>query len=124
MNDNQFDLAEELLSLERALASPDVRASKEKMAALLADDFVEFGGSGRRFTKESILSLLEGEPDGDTYDIEDFDVRYVGADAALVTYTIPPRTVAGEEQPGSLRSSLWVKREGGWKIAFHQGTRF
>jgi hypothetical protein len=50
--------------------------------------------------------------------IRDFDVREITPDVALVTY----RTV-GTEGKEARRSSVWVRREPGWQIVFHQGTR-
>ena len=64
---------------------PAVRRDRERVAALLAEDFVEFGSSGRVWTRESILELLATE----TYTppaVEDFACRMLGEDVALVTY--------------------------------------
>ena len=43
--------------LEEALLQPDVRRSPEQMAALLAEDFVEFGKSSRRYGKADLLDI-------------------------------------------------------------------
>ncbi len=78
---------------------------------LIADDFVEFGRSGRVWTRETIRQLLEGPP-GDAVLIEAFEVALLADDVALVTY----------RAAGANRSSIWVRHDGRWKLRFHQGT--
>jgi len=51
-------LTEILLDLEKKLLDPALRRTPEKLASLLADDFVEFGSSGRSLDKKRILYLL------------------------------------------------------------------
>ena len=41
--------ADHLRTLEERLLQPDVRRSAQAVASLLADEFVEFGSSGRVF---------------------------------------------------------------------------
>lgn len=122
---NDTELETHLLEQELQLASATVRGSTPAVAALLSDDFVEFGGSGRQFSKQEILALLDGEPAGDSYEVKDASFRRLGPESALVTYKIPARTLEGTIKTGSLRSSIWVEEDGDvWRIVFHQGTRF
>ena len=53
---------EQLKALEQALHRPSVRGSTEAVAALLADDFVEFGRSGGVYDKDDWRIDL-GDPD-------------------------------------------------------------
>jgi hypothetical protein len=89
------------------------------MAALLADDFVEFDSSGRVWAREAILEMVATE----TYSpplVEFIGCRLLGPDVALLTY----RTVPHEDRVATtLRSSIWTKESGAWKMCFHQGTR-
>ena len=55
---------QELQRLEEELLRPEVRRSPEKMAALLADDFLEFGRSGRIYDKANILATAAEQCDG------------------------------------------------------------
>jgi hypothetical protein len=112
------DLREHLLELEGKLMDPDFRRDRKQVAALLAEDFVEFGSSGNEWSRERILDLLETERDWTEPQVEDFKVRVLGPDAALATY----RTVRPDM--GSLRSSVWIREAGAWRILFHQGTRY
>ncbi|MBO6506251.1 MAG: nuclear transport factor 2 family protein [Kordiimonadaceae bacterium] len=117
------DLMKHLRDLELELASSAARCDDARMDALLADEFVEFGASGRRFTKLQIIELLSTEDDFTPYSLEDFSVTMLGTDNALVTYTIPPREGPdGTPKPGSRRSSIWQEDGDNWRLVFHQGT--
>jgi len=116
------EIGEELRELEERLLQPDFRRSRPAVSALLADDFVEYGSSGRIFDKQQILDLLGSEPEQHIA-IAQFEARPLSADIVLVTY----RSIRPDRppEPGAtfLRSSLWVRREGRWQIVFHHGTR-
>ena len=49
-----MSLEERILALERKLLDPDVRASSQELDRLIADDFVEFGSSGRIWNKRDV----------------------------------------------------------------------
>jgi hypothetical protein len=107
-------LRHEIRRLEFALARGDPTGVDGGLASLIADDFLEFGASGRTWTASDVREVIDGEP-GPELDIEAFDVAELGPDVVLATYrTGPPRA--------SNRSSLWVRREGRWLVRFHQGT--
>ena len=115
-------IADLLLSSEEALLDPRVRRNPEEVGRLLTDNFVEFGSSGRAWTKDQIIELLAGESFSPVH-IEDFRCDVLAEDIALVTY----RAVRIDAQTGtrtsSLRSSIWTNRLGLWRVRFHQGTR-
>ena len=112
-----------LRHLEEMAASSEVRSSPEGLAPLTADDFVEFWPSRRNiYDTKIILETLATEDGNGGYCFEGFAVTRVGADAALATYHIPVRTRSGEPSTPSLRSSVWVRRDGRWQMLFHQGT--
>jgi hypothetical protein len=97
--------------LETSLHRHEIRASPERASALIADDFVEFGKSGKVYDKATVLAQMKREQPGPQVLVEDFAVRALAPEVVLVTY----RTSA-------LRSSIWVRREGKWQLVFHQGT--
>jgi hypothetical protein len=108
-------------ALEERLAMPADSESRETLAALLAEDFQEFGSSGRVFDAASILPELVpgGRP---RLLLEDLTATVVTAGVVLVRYV--SRSVPGAGwKPPALRSSLWCHREGRWQLLFHQGTR-
>ena len=115
-------IADLLLTREEALLDPRVRRDPAAVANLLTDDFLEFGSSGRAWTRDQIIELLASESFSPVH-IEDFRCDLLAADMALVTY----RAIRADAQTGgrisSLRSSIWTHRMGEWRARFHQGTR-
>ncbi len=102
---------DEILGLEQRLLLPDVRASAEALDGLIADEFTEFGSSGQTYTKQDVIAQLQAAPDF-VMTVEDFRVLTLAPDVALATY----RTGR------SVRSSIWRRENGAWRIVFHQGT--
>jgi hypothetical protein len=108
-------LTQTLLAAEQRLLDPEVRRDSRLVALFLADDFREFGKSGRIYTKADILTLLATETPQPII-IEAFHATPLGPESALCTYT--SRTASGS----ALRSSLWQWHQGRWQMLFHQGT--
>ena len=109
-----------LQRLEEELLRPEVRRSPEKMAALLADDFLEFGRSGRIYDKANILEAVAQQPDGQR-SLRQFSAKALAPSVALVTYWSTLCDANGNERY-SLRSSIWTRTGQGWRLVFHQGT--
>lgn len=108
------DIAD-LFELETSLHKREIRNSPAAVAALLADDFTEFGSSGRVYDKSAIIELLREAMDSDEkIKVENFVVRQLSPNIALVTYLSSKST---------LRSSIWRLSDGRWQMIFHQGTR-
>ncbi|MEQ1783289.1 MAG: DUF4440 domain-containing protein [Hyphomonadaceae bacterium] len=109
-------VAKDLLELERALMLPEVRHSAECLRSIIHEDFFEIGASGRTYTLDDLITLLAIEPDGSAATISEFAARLLSSDLALVTY----RTQLGNLV--RLRSSIWRREDGAWRLQFHQGT--
>jgi hypothetical protein len=107
-------LRAELLRLETALANVDPSGFDVELASLIADDFFEFGASGRRWTASDVHETLATEPPRSVL-IEDFSIEELADGVVLATY-------ASEDPRRTYRSSLWVRRDGSWVMRFHQGT--
>ncbi len=88
---------------------------------LLADEFVEFGSSGDIYDKPSIIRALNDEPKAEI-SMVDFKMTLIGEETALVTYHAVFPDVSGTPPRNSLRSSIWRKIGGAWRVVFHQGT--
>jgi hypothetical protein len=73
---------DELLDLEQRLLDPSVRGSPQAVVPLLHPDFVEFGSSGRVYTKEMMVQMMLQQAPG-VVRIRDFDVREITPEAAL-----------------------------------------
>jgi len=114
-------LTEHLRKLEASMTKQEIRRSPEQLARLLADDFREFGGSGRVFNKGQIIEALQNQPPLELW-LDEFQVESLSADLALVTYRGHCKFPDSERVSHSLRSSIWRNREGRWEVVFHQGT--
>ncbi len=116
------DIAHELRRSEEALLDPAVRRDRTRVAELLAEGFVEFGSSGRVWTPDEILEMLAGE-NPVPIQMLNFECALLANDVALVTYRASRTDARTGIQSSSLRSSIWTKKPGGWRLRFHQGTR-
>ena len=55
------DLERELRALEESHLRHEVRSSPASMRALLGEDFVEFGSSGRVFDRAAAIALISAQ---------------------------------------------------------------
>lgn len=94
---------------------------RDRLDALLHDDFIELGRSGRTYTKSDILDLLPALPD--TPIVADrFVLRLLDADTAMLTYRSANLPGDGSAARPALRLSIWRRTDvRGWQILFHQG---
>jgi hypothetical protein len=115
------DPQRELRRLEERLLDPAVRRSAPAVADLLADEFIEFGSSGRVFDKPRIIESLQHEEPAER-SITNFRATELAPGVMLVTYRVVRFDTPGAEPTSSLRSSIWTLRDGRWKMVFHQGT--
>jgi hypothetical protein len=115
------EICAHLIGCERALLDPLVRRDRAQVEALLAEDFLEFGSSGRVWDRQSIVDSL-GSEDQSALTAEEMRCVLIKADVGLVTYRAV-RTDAGGIESVTLRSSLWIREAGNWRMRFHQGTK-
>ena len=114
-------LAAELEALERALHAPPVRADRERLAALLDEDFSEIGSSGQCYGRAAALAEISLERTQVLIESEQFAVRLLADVLAQVRYRSRYH-VDGQAQRWVLRSSLWRRHGQRWRMLFHQGT--
>ena len=101
--------------------------SEDRLGDLLADEFVEFGSSGRMFDKRTIIERLPEErrhPEARSvlWTITEFSARQLAPRIILVTYRLATRSSGSSEARHTLRSSIWRSISGRWQMIFHQGT--
>jgi hypothetical protein len=108
-------LLQELVALEECLLRLGSACDRQHAELLLAIEFVEFGASGRVWTRGDILDELDRTPER-VYEISGIGLQILSDASALLTYHL---LVAGKR---SLRSSLWIKRHDRWQMLFRQGT--
>ena len=110
-----------LLILEQRLAQVGAKLQPGEAESLLADEFVEFGASGRIWRKVDILEALQQWPARELT-VEDFRVTELGGACCLVTYRLSSIAPESQQTKSTLRSSIWKSRGEGWQMIFHQGT--
>jgi hypothetical protein len=113
----------EIQFLEEALHRPSVRHSRIAIEALLAEDFVEFGASGRVYRRAEVINLLsQGEDETDSIlRTSNYALAPISQNAVLLTYQSHLTYRDGSER-SALRSSIWKHDGKKWQILFHQGT--
>lgn len=111
--------------LETSLHRHDTRSSRQEVAELLADSFLEFGKSGRVYNKQVTIDALANENSSGSNilpQVADFSVAALSDEVVLVTY----RSIRAVSDAGrnfeTLRSSIWKMHAGRWQMVFHQGT--
>ena len=106
----------ECIGLEKSLLEHSTRRNKDIVEKLFADDFFEFGSSGKIYNKIDVHQALSTEAMR-YFKAIDFKVTHLNDNAVLVTYKL----FEGEDI--SLRSSIWFRNaHGDWQMIFHQGT--
>ena len=111
----KMQLREKILKLEQTL----MYYRKKDFEDLLAEDFGEFGSSGKIYDKEIQLSpVTEHGCDEIQFNIVGFEV------IELTDCLVQTRYKTEHKQTGkkSLRSSLWRLENNQWRLFFHQGT--
>jgi hypothetical protein len=107
--------------LEETLLDPMVRNSSAKLNELIADEFIEYGSSGKVYNKVQVIDGLLNEIPF-SYSIADFKQTVLTPDTVLATYQLVQQKNKNIESVASLRSSIWKLINDRWQIIFHQGT--
>ena len=111
---------EELAAREPIFHRPEFGTTRAEFEAMMAPEFCQVGASGRRYSREVVLDVLErrhAEPHEDVWATSDFRCQLLARDLYLLTYTL---VQAGERV--TRRATIWRRTGEGWKIVFHQGT--
>ncbi|MFD3445711.1 DUF4440 domain-containing protein [Microbacteriaceae bacterium 4G12] len=105
-----------LYELEERLLKPEIRTSQKELKKILAEEFFEFGSSGKVLYKDE--GVDQNGIGVVKMTLSDFEIHPLSEDVALTTYRIFNEI----KNQHSLRSSIWKFREGRWQMYFHQGT--
>jgi hypothetical protein len=117
------DLLEHLRSLETELHLLETRQNRIRLEQLLHPDFVEFARAGRRYLRTEVLEEFSASAATmEAVHADNFELAELGDRLALLTYLSAHKGPDGELHRQTLRSSLWVATESGWRMRFHQGT--
>ncbi|WP_178128832.1 DUF4440 domain-containing protein [Pseudomonas sp. ADAK18] len=117
-----MDLYAHLQELEGELHQCSTRTDGERLAQLLADDFVEFGASGHVWgSRAEVIAGLRDEVFS-ARSMSEFALKVLAEGVVLVTYRCRRTATVVTAGADSLRSSVWREEEGRWRMVFHQGT--
>ena len=93
------------------------RRDPKCLGALLHADFVEIGRSGRRWDRQSIISMLiSSKPDAAAAVADSWEFQHLAPHVVLIIY----RLRRGSKV--SRHSSIWDTSTDPAKLRFHQGT--
>jgi hypothetical protein len=87
---------------------------------MTVEDYRETGASGRRYSREFVLDVLEkrrSAPKTEVWETSDFYCRKLAENLYLLTYTL-----LQDNARLTRRATIWQKSSDGWKIVYHQGT--
>jgi hypothetical protein len=114
-----LDVLADLRRREPIFHRPAFGTKRGEVESMVDDDFWEVGASGRRYTRNYILEVLETRartPEEDSWETSDFRCQELATDLYLLTYTLR----RGERV--TRRTTIWRRSQDDWKIVFHQGT--
>lgn len=118
-------IVDDALTLEESHLKPEIRSSRNQLDAMLHENFVEIGASGKIYTKAQILDALPSQ-EPSVFEIHDFHARPIDPPTPYTESIHTHYTLMSTDPDGttrhSLRSSIWVLEQGLWQLKFHQGT--
>ena len=113
------ELRRRLIDFETALARRNEGAIPGGYEAVLDDEFSEIGASGRTWDRVATLHVLKTASPADV-EIDDVAFSLPADDVVSLTYRVVSRDTDGEVTV-SWRTSWWIRRDGDWRLRFHQG---
>lgn len=119
MDPKLSDVLAELIRREPIFHHPEFGTTRRDFEDMTETTFWEVGASGRRYSREYVLDMLEQRyrnPAEDRWETKDFHCLEIARDNYLLTYTL----AQGERV--TRRATLWRRCDLAWKIVYHQGT--
>lgn len=108
----------QLIDLEPVFHKSGYPPDRSALEEMVSEDYFEISASGRTYARETVLGVVtarRSETLGN-YSCKDFRILELATDTYLVSYELV------EEKRSTLRTSIWKKAGGKWKILHHQGT--
>ncbi|WLQ39210.1 DUF4440 domain-containing protein [Streptomyces laculatispora] len=103
---------------ELRLLDPRVRASPDAVTELLDQEFTEFGASGRRYDRASVLVVTSAGGEE-----APAPIAATGMSGALLAPGLVHLTFTTESNGLRVRrNSIWRRTDSRWRLYFHQGT--
>ena len=114
------DILNELRAREPIFHHPEFGTSRSDFEIMTAPEFWEVGASGKIYSREYVLDLLEeryANPLSEQLEANDFRCQQLAADLYLLTYTL-----IQDRSRKTRRTTIWRRTPAGWQIMYHQGT--
>ena len=114
-----LDVLNELIQREPIFHRPEFGTTRVDFARMTESTFWEVGASGRRYSRQYVLDVLEkryANQAEDVWEARDFHCLEIAVDNYLLTYTLIQGTRI------TRRATIWRRTAEGWKIVYHQGT--
>ena len=108
---------DQLIQLDKAWTSAELRGDKKALEALLADDYAGTTQRGELENKTQYLSTVM--PNSDMVKADDYKITIHG-DVAIMTHR---STVQGVRNIQFRSTHVWMKRNGKWLIVAHHGSQ-
>jgi hypothetical protein len=109
----------ELKQREPIFHRPQFGTARADLENMTDPSFWEIGASGRRYSREDILEIVEKRYESaaeDAWETRDFYCLEIAPDNYLLTYTL------SQGKRVTRRSTIWRRTVHDWKILYHQGT--
>lgn len=109
----------ELMQREPLFHRKEFGTTRKDFEKMIAPAFWEVGASGRRYSRQFVLDVLEEryeKPTEAVWEIGDFHCSEIATDNYLVSYTL----IQGQRV--TRRTTIWRRTAEDWQILFHQGT--
>jgi len=110
---------EKLKLLDPLIYAANDGKQREYFDQLRAPEFWEVGASGKKYSRQFVLDVLDERqrrPTAEAWQATNFHLQEVGANTFLLTYTLHQSTRT------TRRSTLWRDTPTGWRLVYHQGT--
>jgi hypothetical protein len=117
-----MEIEKHLIDIERKLWTNDSVVYKNN---LIEEALLVFPDTGVITRDIAIDAILTENAEGRRWaEVEFHDVRSLrlASDVALLTYRVAARWEHERSRSSALASSIYVNRDGVWKLAFHQQT--
>ena len=110
----------ELSAREPIFHRPEFGTTRDDFEKMTAADFWETGASGRTYSRQFVLDVLEerfSAAHEDQWETSDIACRRLAQDVYLLTYTL-----CQNKSRLTRRATIWQMTQEGWKALYHQGT--
>lgn len=117
-----MNLVQELSRIERALWTNDVEVYGRTFLPEAVIIFPEIGRIDLGFALDALREENAASHRWAEVDLQDVRVLTIAPDVTLLHYEVTARWNCEQEAETALCATLYVKRDGAWRVAFHQQT--